>query len=64
MRNISYDHKLSAIFNYEFIRENYNIAKKRAQQGCQRREEEDDPGGNPSTDVYALLELIIENGKH
>lgn len=58
-----YDHKLSATFNYEFIRENYNLAKKRAQQGCQRREEEDNAGGNPSTNVYALLELIIENGK-
>ncbi|HDN25559.1 MAG TPA: RloB domain-containing protein [Thioploca sp.] len=55
-----YDHESSATFNYEFIGDNYDIAKKRAKQGCQRREEEDDSGGNPSTDVYVLLDLIID----
>ncbi len=58
-----YDHKLSATFNYELIREYYDIAKKRAQQACQRRKEEDDSGGNPSTEVYMLLDLIIDNAK-
>lgn len=58
-----YDHKLSATFNYELIRDHYEIAKKRAKQGSQRREQEDDAGGNPSTDVYMLLDLIIDNGQ-
>ncbi|RKZ53031.1 MAG: RloB domain-containing protein [Candidatus Parabeggiatoa sp. nov. 3] len=59
-----YDHEVSATFNYEFIRDHYDIAKKRAKQGYQRREEEGDSGGNPSTDVHKLLDLIIDSGKN
>jgi len=33
------------------------MAKKRAKQGSQRREQEDDAGGNPSTDVYIMFEI-------
>jgi hypothetical protein len=58
-----YRHDAAATFNYIEIRDKYDLAKKHAEQGCRRREEEGDPGGNPSTNVYKLLDLIIENAK-
>lgn len=58
-----YDHNSSATFNYTWMREQYEMAKRRACWICQRRDQEGDPGGNPSTNVYEILELIIANGK-
>lgn len=50
-------------FNYHHMRGNYAVARSRALLGRKRREEEDDPGGNPSTGVIELLDLIIANGR-
>lgn len=58
-----YDHKKGAEFNYDFIKGEYLTAKRRAQKINQRRAEEGAPGGNPSTDIYRLLDEIIRNGK-
>jgi len=60
----SYDHDSSATFDYNLIRENYDIAKQRAIKGLNRRKEEDDPEGNPSTNVYELLDIVSDNGNN
>lgn len=49
-------------FNYALMHPLYSTAKSRAEMLMRRRNEEDSPGGNPSTDVYLLLDLIIKNG--
>ncbi len=60
-----YDHDAGAEFNYEYMKGSckYNAAKKRAERSCARRKGEGDPGGNPSTDVYRLLDSIIKYGR-
>ncbi len=58
-----YNRGSSKTFDYELMAPTYETAKERAQWNGRRREEERNAGGNPSTDVYKLLELIIVNGK-
>ncbi|MFZ3017054.1 MAG: RloB family protein [Gallionella sp.] len=58
-----YEPEKGKFFNYSLMHSRYAQAKSRAEVLMRRREEEDTPGGNPSTDVYRLLDLIIKNGK-
>ena len=51
-----YDHNSGAIFNYEDMKENYDTAVARAKELIQRRIDEDDPHGDPSTNIYELTE--------
>lgn len=59
----SYDPKGSKEFNYEEIHGSYAKAKTHAKELLRRRSEEANAGGNPSTNVYELLDLIILYGK-
>lgn len=56
-----YDHDDGASIDYEQIKGAYSEARARAERGLKAREDENDPHGNPSTDVYKLLDIIIEN---
>lgn len=59
----SYDPGKGKYFDYDLLHPLYATAKSRAELLMKRREEEDTPRGNPSTDIFKLLDLIIENGK-
>ena len=59
----SYDPGKGKRFDYELLKSRYETAKARAVILNKRRQEEGIAGGNPSTNVYDLLELIIENGR-
>ena len=48
---------------YDRVRSLVDDAVRRAQSLAQWQEERDNPGGNPSTDVYRLVEQIREFGK-
>lgn len=58
-----YDHDSYPYFNYEVMQRLFELAKARASTGIQRREDEGNPHGNPSTDVYRLMNKIIEGGR-
>lgn len=58
-----YDHDKGAKFNYDDMKERYVEAVKRAKELRTRREEEDIPKGNPSTDMFELMESIGTVGK-
>lgn len=58
-----YQHDESPIFNYQLIKNEYNKARANAVWLENRRQEEGIAGGNPSCDVYKLLDEIIKNGK-
>lgn len=47
------------ILNYATMRHAYGVAHKRAVTLCQRRKDEGNPIGNPSTNVFQLLESIL-----
>lgn len=57
----NYDHDDGASIDYEQIKDAYSQARARAERGLKAREDEKEPHGNPSTDVYKLLDMIIEN---
>jgi hypothetical protein len=44
--------------DYQLIKGAYDVARRQAERLLQRRQEEDDPLGNPSTDVFLLLDQI------
>ena len=54
----NYDHAHGARFNYEDMKNNYSDAVSRAKELIRRREEEDNPKGDPSTNMYELMESI------
>jgi len=58
-----YEHNKRAIFDYAQMRPNYAEALQRSKRLRKRRSQADDAGGNPSTDLDLLLELIAENGR-
>jgi hypothetical protein len=58
-----YDHKKQPLFNYEYIIEKYAIAKQRAMTLKKERESSGDIEGNPSTNIYEILDIVVENGK-
>ena len=57
-----YDHNHGAIFNYKDMNENgsYEDAVKRAEELIRRRLEENEPNGDPSTNMHDLLHSIEE----
>jgi len=55
-----YDHAHGATFNYNDMRNGYTDAVTRAKELIRRREEENTPHENPSTDIYLLMESICE----
>lgn len=59
----NYDGNKSKIFDYELMHSRYEVAKRNAEGLLKRRKEEGTPAGNPSTDVFHLLDIIIKNGK-
>lgn len=59
----NYDHNNKAEFDYDLIKNNYETAKRNAITINNRRIEEDIPWSNTSTNVYLLLDEIIEKGK-
>lgn len=58
-----YDGSGSKTFDYDLMHPNYSFALSNAKALLLRRDQEGTPGGNPSTDVFQLLETIIENGR-
>ncbi|SKA13219.1 RloB-like protein [Trichlorobacter thiogenes] len=54
-----YHHEDNPTVDYDLIADNYEIAKCRAIRINKRRHEEDNDRGNPTTDVYNLLDCII-----
>lgn len=58
-----YDHQRSRQFRYEQIKERYALAREHALWLSRQRREEDNADGNPSCNVYELLERIIAYGK-
>lgn len=57
-----YDPKGSKTFDYSALHGLYNVARAHAVELLRRRTEEDNPDGNPSTDVFRLLDTIIFHG--
>lgn len=45
-------------FDFQQMSANYSDAKKRAEGSLANREQENNPGGNPSTNLHKLLEII------
>lgn len=58
-----YDHSTNPRFDRTLIGKLYNDAVKNARQGLRRRRQERTPNGNPSTDVFKLLQAMIEKAK-
>lgn len=58
-----YSHRRAPIFDYEAIKDNYAHARDRAILQRRNRRAEQNPDGNPSTNLYELLDVVIANGK-
>ena len=56
-----YDYR-GKVIDYETIAPYYDDACRRARLICKRRIEENNPQGNPSTNVHELMAVIVENG--
>ena len=57
----SYNHDQNPEFDYSLMCEKYDDAKGRAQNQLRRLILNGDEGGNPSTDIFELLDSIISN---
>ena len=57
-----YEPEGSKQFDFEQIKNNFNLARTRAEQLLTDHEATGNPGANPSTNFYLLLDRIIENG--
>lgn len=53
-----YDHKDYPYFCYEEMKDHFELARQRALRGLERRIGDQNPAGNPSTDVFRLLDRI------
>jgi hypothetical protein len=58
-----YHHGRNPVFVYSTMRQCFEIAETRAKRLLQRRIEEGDPEGNPSTSVHLLLAEIVRHGR-
>lgn len=59
----SYKGRGSKTIDYNLIKDNYEEAKKRAKILLAEHLKVDDEGANPSTNIFKLLDRIIEQGK-
>lgn len=59
----NYDKRTGKQIDYPLIKDNYLIARDRAAQQLEQHREVDDAHANPSTNIYKLLDKIIEQGK-
>jgi RloB-like protein len=57
-----YEPEGSKQFDFEQIKDNFNLAKTRAEKLLAEHEATDNPGANPSTNFFMLLDRIIKNG--
>ncbi|KAA0580850.1 RloB family protein [Azospirillum sp. Sh1] len=53
-----YHHSDNPVFDHSLMKERYDTAKKNAERSLREREGEGKANGNPSTDVFVLLEEI------
>jgi len=59
----NYDPSHRKQIDYEEIKDHFDCARSKAMRLIKNRKNEADEGGNPSTNVFELLDVIIENGK-
>lgn len=59
----SYDHERGAILEYGKLKPCYQTARTNAEKSCQDRERDGIPFGNPSTNVYVLVDEILSTRK-